>query len=492
MEIVGRDGTHIVSREIVPAREGCDQQLAGYARVANDLRERVVFRSLAVLINGWDGAAARIAYRTTAEFPGSGPNWTAAELASFAVESGAGDSAPVAVIKRAKAGWAIAPIGGSRPATAFLLLDRVPSSTFTETERRNVDGAANAMAAAVIDAEMRSARELLVRERRITRDMSERLIEAGESHGWQESAQQELQRAFDSLTEQKRELEGANRLISATHTEMQRAFDDLKVANTAKTRFLATVSHELKTPLTSISAFTDILRRNRAGNLDERELKQLEVVHRNVHRLNLLINDLLDLTRIDAGTLVLELDDFRVADLIWDVSAMFDPILRTRDQKLVVEDGSEGFWLTGDRDRVEQLITNLVTNASKFSPDHSPISMKIDIVGDWLQLTISDCGVGIPEDEQGHIFDAFYRVDNEQTRAVPGTGVGLYISASIVSLHGGDISVESQPGHGSTFRAVLPGVIDGPSDEHMMREAARLLALQDHRSRLEETQREAA
>jgi signal transduction histidine kinase len=198
------------------------------------------------------------------------------------------------------------------------------------------------------------------------------------------------------LSEQKLELEEAHRWSTATQDEIQSAFDDLTIANGAKTRFLATASHELKTPLTSISAFTDILKKNRSGSLNERDLKQLNVISRNVHRLNLLINDLLDLTRIDAGTLTLESGDFRISDLLRDMSAMFEPILSKRNQRLEVEDRSTGLWLTGDRNRMEQMITNLVTNASKFSPEGTVISMKAKIKAKQLELTISDKGVGIP------------------------------------------------------------------------------------------------
>ena len=198
------------------------------------------------------------------------------------------------------------------------------------------------------------------------------------------------------LSEQKLELEEAHRWSTAAQDEIQSAFDDLTIANGAKTRFLATASHELKTPLTSISAFTDILKKNRSGSLNERDLKQLNVISRNVHRLNLLINDLLDLTRIDAGTLTLESGDFRISDLLRDMSAMFEPILSKRNQRLEVEDRSTGLWLTGDRNRMEQMITNLVTNASKFSPEGTVISMKAKIKAKQLELTISDNGVGIP------------------------------------------------------------------------------------------------
>ncbi|MDA1258380.1 MAG: ATP-binding protein [Chloroflexi bacterium] len=478
--------------EIGPTRERSDQRPTGYAHAANQLRGRVGYRSLSVIIVGWGGAAGRIAYRTSAEVPGAGPEWTAAELSTLAVESGAGAGAPITEIERAGTVWAIVPIGERRPAAAFLFIDRGPSLASCEADLRELRAAADTMTGPVMEAELHGAREMVERERDRSRELSERLIEEGESRGWLESAHQELQQAFDLLAEQKQELEEAGRWNVAAHQELQNAFNELNEANKAKTRFLATVSHELKTPLTSISAFTDILSRSSAGTFGVRESGHLKVIQRNVHRLGLLINDLLDLSRIDAGTIVLKLDDFYLPDFLSDLSAMFAPILAERKQKLVVEDGSDNLWMTADRDRLEQMITNLLTNASKFSPDGAPIRMKIAVARDRLELTISDHGVGIPEEAQEHIFHAFYRVDNEETRAVPGTGVGLYTTASIVRLHGGEISVGSTPGHGTTFRAVLPGVIDGPTEEHMLREEARSNWQEEHRSRLEEENGKAA
>jgi signal transduction histidine kinase len=467
-----------------------DQHLNGYAHVANQLREQVSYRSLSVLISGWGDEQARVAYRASTDIPATGPSWTASELNSFVTNRTVSSS--LTIVESSNALWSIAPLGELRPPIAHLLIERPPGTPFSETELQCLRTAALSMTAVIVEAELRSARETLLLERKITLELSEHVAEAGESRGWQESAHQELQQAFDALSEQKLELEEAYRWSSAARDEIQSSFDDLTIANGAKTRFLATVSHELKTPLTSISAFTDILKKNRSGNLNQRELKQLNVISRNVHRLNLLINDLLDLTRIDAGTLTLESGDFRISDLLRDMSAMFEPILNKRNQRLDVRDSSAGLWITGDRNRMEQMVTNLVTNASKFSPEGTVISMKAEIKGEQLELTISDNGVGIPVESQAKIFEAFYRVDNEETRSVPGTGVGLYITASIVNLHGGEISVESQPGKGTTIRTTLPGLIDGPSNEFLKREATRLEAIEDRRSRLEIEHRKAA
>ena len=469
-----------------------DQYLNGYAHVANQLREQVSCRSLSVLISDWGDEPARVAYRASQDTPPAGPSWTASELNSFVTTRAASSSSSSTVIESANALWCIAPIGDLYPAIAYLLIERTPGIPFSETELTSLRSAACSMTPSIAEAEMRSARASVLLERKITLGMSDRVAESAESRGWRESAHQELQRTFDALSKQKLELEEAYRWSTAARDEIQSAFDDLTIANGAKTRFLATVSHELKTPLTSISAFTDILKKNRSDNLSDRELKQLNVIRRNVHRLNLLINVLLDLTRIDAGTLTLEPSDFRISDLLRDMAAMFEPILSKRNQRLAVRDSSAGLWITGDRNRLEQMITNLVTNASKFSPEGTVISMTADINEENLELTISDKGVGIPAESQAQIFEAFYRVDNEETRSVPGTGVGLYITASIVNLHRGEISVESRPGKGTTITTTLPGLIDGPSNAFLMREATRLEEIEDRRSRLEIERRKAA
>jgi signal transduction histidine kinase len=435
-----------VSGSVDRTLDRIDGHLTGYAHVANSVREGVGYRSLAVLINSWEDVEPRVAYRTSSETLASGPSWTAIELIALEEDSGAADSDHAVVVERARAVWAIAPIGDLRPPVGYLLIDRDPANPFTCSELDAVKSAAIAMTAPVVEAEMWGAREQVALERKTIMDMSESVVEASESRGWQESAHQELQRAFDTLTEQKLEVEEAYSWSTVAHRELQKAFDDLEIANTAKTRFLATVSHELKTPLTSISAFTDILKKNRGSHLESKELKQLDVISRNVHRLNLLINDLLDLTRIDAGTLNLEPDDFQVSRLLGDMTAMFEPIMGRRNQRLVIDDGSMDRWMSGDRDRLEQMITNLVTNASKFSPAGAAINMGTVVEDGDLKMTVTDHGVGIPLAAQPQIFEAFYRVDSEETRSVPGTGVGLYITASIVKLHGGTINVESEPG----------------------------------------------
>lgn len=469
-----------------------DQKLNDYAHVTNKLREQVRYRSLAVLISGWGDEPARVAYRAFTDVPTAGPSWTAIELNSFITNRVASSSFSPTVIEGANALWSIAPIGDFRPAVAYLLIERATGTPFSETELQSVRSAAHAMTASITETEMRSARTALLVERMITLGLSDRMAKPAEPRGWQESLHQELQQAFDALSEQKVELEEAYWSSTAARDEIQSAFEELTIANGAKTRFLATVSHELKTRLTSISAFTDILKTNQSGNLSQREMKQLNVIGRNVHRLNLLINDLLDLTRIDAGTLALESGEFRISDLLRDMSAMFEPILSKKNQRLAIHDSSAGLWLTGDRNRIEQMITNLVTNASKFSPESTVILMRADIGENQLELTISDEGVGIPIESQAQIFEAFYRVGNEETRSVPGTGVGLYIMASIVKLHGGDISVESQPGKGTAIRTTLPGLINGPLNEFLMCEATRLEEIKDRRSRPEIERRKAA
>ena len=242
---------------------------------------------------------------------------------------------------------------------------------------------------------------------------------------------------------------------------------ELERLSEAKNRFIATVSHELKTPLTSMLAFTDILRKNRQGNLKEREVSQLEVIQRNGRRLALLIDDLLDLGRIERGDLSLTMSEFDATELLAEVHAAFQPIIDTKRQTLTLKMPRSPMWISADRDRLAQVISNLISNAAKYSLENTEITLTAHRRMDRLYVTIQDHGIGIPESDQPNMFMSFFRADNEATRSESGTGLGLFIARNIVTLHGGRIKINSIEGEGTTVKFNVPGVMDRPSDEHL-------------------------
>jgi len=235
---------------------------------------------------------------------------------------------------------------------------------------------------------------------------------------------------------------------------------ELQRVNEAKSAFLSTVSHELRTPLTSIIAFTDIIARNRQGNLTERQAQQLEVVRRNEARLKELIEELLDVSRVDSGRLKLEQAEFDARDMFDEVASTFAPILDERDQTLEMSIPAGALPVWADRSRLAQVASNLVSNASKYSPEHSHIELMAREQEGRLLLSVSDNGIGIAAKDMEKLFTPFFRVNNEFTRSVPGTGLGLVITKAIVEEHGGEMTVDSALGVGTAVSVSIPALLD--------------------------------
>jgi signal transduction histidine kinase len=232
--------------------------------------------------------------------------------------------------------------------------------------------------------------------------------------------------------------------------------DELLKQTEARRKLLTLVSHELKTPLSATMAFIELLKANRAGNLKEPQLRQLAAALVSTRHLEMIVNDLLDLSRIDAGTFRLAAAEFDLRQAITEVTAAMAPIFEQRGQKLKVNVGDQQMRVFGDRDRLVQVVSNLLSNASKFSPRESEVQLQACRMDDCALIQVTDHGIGMSQEDQERLFRPFLRADNAQTRAVPGTGLGLYIADSIVRLHGGTIRVQSTQRAGSTFTVELP------------------------------------
>jgi signal transduction histidine kinase len=232
--------------------------------------------------------------------------------------------------------------------------------------------------------------------------------------------------------------------------------EELKATNDAKNRFLSVVTHELNTPLTSILAFADLLRRNRQGTLSERDVKQVEAISRSGQQMGLLIRDLLDLSRIESGTMTLETAEFDVRQSLSQVAETMVPIVRDRSQTLNTDLPHGEIVVAADRRRVEQVVTNLLSNASKYSTPGSRIWLDVEGDGESVRVRVRDEGIGISEDDRDRLFTPFYRAQNEETRRMPGTGLGLVICRQIAELHGGKLDISSVRGKGTTVEFTLP------------------------------------
>jgi PAS domain S-box-containing protein len=246
-------------------------------------------------------------------------------------------------------------------------------------------------------------------------------------------------------------------LLEAKSIELQRV-------NEAKSSFLAMVSHELRTPLTSISAYTDLLERNRTGNLSEKQVKQLGVVKRNSSHLSRLISDLLDISKIESPEFTLTKAEFDASEVVSELAESLEPLAKEKEQRIIT-DIEEGIELVADKQKITQVVSNLIENAVKYSPTGAEITVKTSLGDDEAQIVISDTGYGISKADQEQIFEAFFRSRTEENWEVPGTGLGLALVKRIIAMHGGTVKLDSELGAGSTFTVVLPVLAVSVADE---------------------------
>src|SRR5579859_5495 len=279
--------------------------------------------------------------------------------------------------------------------------------------------------------------------------------------GWM-SAHRAL-KPLDAMTETALQItrtDDLSRRIAMTgvaHDEVGRlaqAFNDtlerLERLFNAQRRFLADVSHELRTPLTTIRGNVDLLRR--MGGADD---TSLDAIQSEAERMSRLVGDLLLLAQSDAGTLPTARHPVELDTLLLDVYR--EAQVLAGGVNLSIGEIDQAIVL-GDRDRLYQLLLNLVSNAVKYTPEGGKVSIGLSKVNDWARLVITDTGIGIPPEELPHVFERFYRVDKARTRAQGGAGLGLAIAQRIAQIHGGRIEVASDGinGHGSTFSVWLP------------------------------------
>ena len=233
-----------------------------------------------------------------------------------------------------------------------------------------------------------------------------------------------------------------------------------------KSSFLSVVSHELKTPLHSIKGFVEIILMGKTGPINETQADFLGTVRDQTAHLQSLINDLLEFSRLESGQIRLRLSEVSVGEVSESVVEKLRPLADQSQVRLVNVVPQDIATIQADRMRIEQVLTNLVHNAIKFTGPAGLVEIRASDLGEQLQVTVADSGVGIPKGELERIFDRFYQVDSSSTRHYRGTGLGLTICKHIVEYHRGRIWAESEEGKGSTFFFILPKVI--AEDEQLL------------------------
>jgi signal transduction histidine kinase len=241
--------------------------------------------------------------------------------------------------------------------------------------------------------------------------------------------------------------------------EIQDKSRQLEIASQHKSQFLANMSHELRTPLNAILGYTELMADSAYGEPSEKMLGVLKRLEANGKHLLGLINDVLDLSKIEAGQLVLELSDYSVQDIAQTVRSTLEPLAADKKLAFKVEVAPQLPPGRGDGRRLTQVLINLVGNAIKFT-DAGEVAIKASANNGSFHVSVRDTGPGISTADQAKLFQEFQQADNAITKKKGGSGLGLAISRRIIEMHGGRIWVESQPGQGSTFAFTLPVIVE--------------------------------
>lgn len=231
----------------------------------------------------------------------------------------------------------------------------------------------------------------------------------------------------------------------------------LQAADRLKTEFLANVSYELRSPLTSISGFADILRNEYFGGLTDGQREYVEGIHQSSQQLTALINNILDLASIEAGYMQLDLSEFDVFDMCESVLSLLKERARAMKLSIINDCRRDIGYIKADETRIRQVLFNLLNNAVNYSSPGEDIILRGRAEGDDILLAVEDRGVGIEESQQAHVFERFYRAGASRHQQ-SGTGLGLSIVRSFIELHGGGVTLESQPGRGAIFTCRIPRV----------------------------------
>jgi signal transduction histidine kinase len=232
-------------------------------------------------------------------------------------------------------------------------------------------------------------------------------------------------------------------------------------ANDAKGRYVNMISHELRTPLGAIGGYAILLEEGIQGPLSEGQREYIGRILHNQRHLVRLVDELLDLAKIESGQFPLRLTAVSVHSVLASVEAMIDPQIRAKQLRLDVLPCEEAVFLRGDEERVQQIVLNLLSNSVKFTPAGGVVKVTASPRDESIDIRVQDTGVGIPADKLEAVFAPFFQIDQSNTRTISGTGLGLAISRELARAMGGELTVESELGVGSTFTLTLPRTVSG-------------------------------
>lgn len=337
--------------------------------------------------------------------------------------------------------------------------------SFTETEKEFLYAAMDSVGIAVNSAIARRKIQMLLEETQTQseelqsqqeelKQMNEELEEQTQNLRQQ---QEELQMTNEELEEQTQALENKNREVEAARNDIEQKSKQLEVSSRYKSEFLANMSHELRTPLNSLLILSKDLSDNKAKNLSEEQVESAEIIHKSGRDLLLLINEVLDLSKIEAGKMSLNVEEVALRKLVDDLQQGFKRQAEEKGLTLsIVIDDNLPEAIHTDAQRLGQVLKNLLSNALKFT-QKGGITLKFKKApGDKMAISVTDTGIGIPADKLMTIFEAFQQADGGTARKYGGTGLGLSISRELAKLMSGEITLQSKENEGSTFTLTIP------------------------------------
>lgn len=260
----------------------------------------------------------------------------------------------------------------------------------------------------------------------------------------------------EKIRERTKEIEEAMEELRQLNKELEIAKVQAEAATRAKSEFLANMSHELRTPLNAIIGFSDLLLKEIPGKINETQREYLTDIIESGRHLVSLIDDILDLSKIEAGRLELELSRFEIKELIEGSLLFFKEKSISHNIRLKKSIDESIGEIEADKRKLKQVILNLLSNAFKFTPDGGSIGIEAKRTDSEIIISVEDTGIGISKEDQARLFQPFQQIEHPLTKKVKGTGLGLYLSKRLIELHGGRIWVESEPGRGSKFSFSVP------------------------------------
>ncbi|MFL6255466.1 MAG: ATP-binding protein [Pyrinomonadaceae bacterium] len=266
----------------------------------------------------------------------------------------------------------------------------------------------------------------------------------------------DLVQVLSELEEKREQMERLNTKLEESNRELNQANAQLREVSAMKEEFLALTTHDLRSPLTVISGVINFFTSGRLGDMTAEQRNMVAMMERNTQNLIELVNDLLDASKLESGTMRLDFSTIELSALLDELRHQMQPL--AAEKEIALEEGvpSELPPLRADRAKLRRVLVNLISNAVKFTPRGGRVSLSAAPEGPLVRVSVTDTGVGIPEEDLRDIFDKYAQARSRATRSEKGTGLGLYITRQLVELHGGHIEVQSEVGKGSTFSFTIP------------------------------------